>query len=193
MEKAALDLFATNGYDATTTAQIADHAGLEKRTFFRYFPDKREVLFGGTPALTEALRQSFHAQSASLSTWDALINALKATDATVAMDRELSRIRRDIISHNAELREREVLKAAQLEDLLHQLLVERGTTTLHARALARLAFLVYEQAFTAWLDAEHPPSFAVAVDHVHDELTRVLPMSPNHNGHAVPPSGQPSS
>jgi AcrR family transcriptional regulator len=177
LEKAALDLLAKNGYDATTTAQIADHAGLEKRTFFRYFPDKREVLFGGTPALTEALRQSFHAQPASVSAWNALINALKASDANVAMDLEISRVRRDIISHNAELREREVLKAAQLEDLLHQLLVERGTTALHARALARLAFLVYEQAFSAWLDAEHPQSFAAAIDQVQGELTRLLPMS----------------
>lgn len=177
LETAALDLFAKNGYDATTTAQIAEHAGLEKRSFFRYFPDKREVLFGGTPALTEALRQSFRAQSANVSAWDAVITALKASDTTVAMDPELTRTRRDVISQNAELREREVLKAAQLEDLLHRLLVDRGITTLHARALARLAFLVYEQAFTDWLDTEQPQSFAVVIDQVQDELTRLLPIA----------------
>jgi AcrR family transcriptional regulator len=47
LERAALALFAENGYDATTVAQIADRAGLTKSTFFRHFADKREVLFGG--------------------------------------------------------------------------------------------------------------------------------------------------
>jgi AcrR family transcriptional regulator len=45
---AAVDLFSEQGYDATTVSQIAERAGeLTKTTFFRYFPDKREVLFAG--------------------------------------------------------------------------------------------------------------------------------------------------
>src|SRR6201996_7707844 len=44
---AAMSLFEEQGYDATTVAEIAERAGLTKRTFFRYFADKREVLFGG--------------------------------------------------------------------------------------------------------------------------------------------------
>ena len=42
--RAALDLFAEQGYDDTTVVQIAERAGLTKSTFFRHFPDKREVL-----------------------------------------------------------------------------------------------------------------------------------------------------
>ena len=44
---AAIELFDERGYDATTVAEIAERAGLTKRTFFRYFSDKREVLFSG--------------------------------------------------------------------------------------------------------------------------------------------------
>ena len=33
--------------------EIAERAGLTERTFFRYFPDKREVLFGGQDRLRE--------------------------------------------------------------------------------------------------------------------------------------------
>ena len=44
---AAVDLFFEQGYDATTVAQIADRAGLTKSTFFRHFPDKRELLVAG--------------------------------------------------------------------------------------------------------------------------------------------------
>ncbi len=45
--RAAIDLFAEQGYDDTTVAQIAARAGLSKATFFRHFPDKREVLSAG--------------------------------------------------------------------------------------------------------------------------------------------------
>src|SRR6202012_418937 len=44
--RAAVELFAEQGYDATTVSEIAERAGgLTKTTFFRHFPDKREVLF----------------------------------------------------------------------------------------------------------------------------------------------------
>ena len=40
------------GYDETTVAEIAQHAGLTKSTFFRYFPDKRDVLAAGQETLS---------------------------------------------------------------------------------------------------------------------------------------------
>ncbi len=51
--KAAISLFDEQGFQETTVAQIADAAGLTKRTFFRYFADKREVLFNGSHELQE--------------------------------------------------------------------------------------------------------------------------------------------
>ena len=48
---AAIELFDEQGYEATTVAEIAERAGLTKRTFFRYFSDKREVLFSGSNEL----------------------------------------------------------------------------------------------------------------------------------------------
>ena len=48
---AAVDLFTEQGYDATTVAQIAERAGVTKSTFFRYFPDKRELLVAGQETL----------------------------------------------------------------------------------------------------------------------------------------------
>ena len=50
---AAIALFDERGYDQTTVAEITEAAGLTKRTFFRYFADKREVLFKGALELRE--------------------------------------------------------------------------------------------------------------------------------------------
>ena len=47
LQAAALELFATRGYEQTTAAEIAQSVGLTERTFFRHFSDKREVLFYG--------------------------------------------------------------------------------------------------------------------------------------------------
>ncbi|MFE3502288.1 TetR family transcriptional regulator [Kitasatospora sp. NPDC059160] len=46
LQGAALDLFSERGCAATTTAAIAERAGVTDRTFYRYFTDKSEVLFG---------------------------------------------------------------------------------------------------------------------------------------------------
>src|ERR1700710_2662274 len=51
---AALELYAGKGFEETTVAEIAQAAGLTERTFFRYFPDKREVLFAGSELLEQA-------------------------------------------------------------------------------------------------------------------------------------------
>lgn len=44
---AALDLFADQGFEATTVDRIAEHAGVGRRTFFRYFRSKEDAVFPG--------------------------------------------------------------------------------------------------------------------------------------------------
>ena len=50
-----MQLYVERGFEQTTVAEIAERAGLTARTFFRYFADKREVLFAGSAALQEQL------------------------------------------------------------------------------------------------------------------------------------------
>ncbi|MFC7108595.1 TetR/AcrR family transcriptional regulator [Nonomuraea rubra] len=54
LQEAALELFATRGFEQTTATEIAQSVGLTERTFFRHFSDKREVLFHGQHLLTQA-------------------------------------------------------------------------------------------------------------------------------------------
>src|SRR5271170_4302777 len=55
LEQAALELYLERGFEQTTVAEIAKRAGLTERTFFRYFADKREVLFSGSKELEEGI------------------------------------------------------------------------------------------------------------------------------------------
>src|SRR6266576_346602 len=78
LEQAALDLYVERGFEQTTVAEIAERAGLTARTFFRYFADKREVLFAGSSDLQEHLVHALDAAPKSASPMQAVAAALDA-------------------------------------------------------------------------------------------------------------------
>jgi AcrR family transcriptional regulator len=57
LKQAAMELFEEQGFEDTSAVQIAKRARVTTRTFFRYFPDKEEVLFADADTLHEALIQ----------------------------------------------------------------------------------------------------------------------------------------
>jgi AcrR family transcriptional regulator len=59
---AAYRLFHEQGFDATTVTEIADAAGIGRRTFFSYFPSKEAVVFDGVPELLEDLERTLDAR-----------------------------------------------------------------------------------------------------------------------------------
>jgi AcrR family transcriptional regulator len=68
----ALTLFAEQGYEATTMAQVAARAGVSQRSLFRYFGTKEDLVCGEQDALGELLVATVAAQPPEVSTWDAL-------------------------------------------------------------------------------------------------------------------------
>jgi len=58
---AATRLFAEQGYEKTTVADIAAAANVSTRTFFAYFPAKEDVLFAGTDQRLRAMAEAFAA------------------------------------------------------------------------------------------------------------------------------------
>jgi AcrR family transcriptional regulator len=75
---AALDLFTSDGYDATTIEQIAARAGVAERTFFHHFPSKEDVLFDGYAERLDEVTRRFRASSPTASLWSALAGASDA-------------------------------------------------------------------------------------------------------------------
>ncbi|WP_149563277.1 TetR/AcrR family transcriptional regulator [Streptomyces cacaoi] len=68
----AVRLFAEQGYEQTTIAQIAREAGISQRSLFRYFGTKEDLVCGDQEALGELLKRTVEQQPAEMSAWDAL-------------------------------------------------------------------------------------------------------------------------
>lgn len=87
LERAALALFAERGYEATTVAEIADRAGVSKSTFFRYFADKRAVLFGTRNMLADRFCDAILAAPPAAMAIDCIAAALESAAPGFTPDR----------------------------------------------------------------------------------------------------------
>ncbi len=152
LQQAALTLYRQRGFDNTTVAEIAEHAGLTKRTFFRYFADKREVLFSGSEALEELLVTEVGAAPESTAPLDAVAAALDAAAAMFEPRRELAARRQQIIAANPELQERELIKLQSLAGAVAQALRRRGVGDPAAILTAEAGITVFKVAFERWID-----------------------------------------
>lgn len=148
-----MELFAERGYEATTVAGIAERAGVTERTFFRHFPDKREVLFAGEELLEAAFVGAIAGAPADASLTDLLVAALDAGGGALqeARSRDNARVRNGIITANPQLQERELLKLAKLARAVTAALVARGVADVPARLAGDLVVSVFGTAFTRWI------------------------------------------
>jgi AcrR family transcriptional regulator len=168
LREAALELYVERGYEQTTVAEIAARAGLTARTFFRHFADKREVLFVGTP-LQDELVAALDAAPGSASPMEAVGAGLDAA-AGVLTDREFSRRRQLVITANADLQERELIKLATLSAALADGLRRRGVAEPVARLAAETGVAVFRVAFERWIDEPEDRGLARVLRESFDEL-----------------------
>jgi AcrR family transcriptional regulator len=149
---AAIELFREIGYEQTTVAAIAERAGLTARTFFRYFSDKREVLFSGSEPLQQAMVDALAQVPGEASAVDAIAAALtKAGDFFNDERRPFARLRNSVIAANKELHERELTKLATLSAALAQALRARGVGEPDASLVAEAGIAVFRVAFAQWV------------------------------------------
>jgi AcrR family transcriptional regulator len=115
LQQAALELFASRGYEQTTATEIAQAVGLTERTFFRHFSDKREVLFHGQDVFVQAFLDGVEAAPPGATPIELVGSALRSAAALFPDGRRShSRARQAVIDQNPALRERESHKLAGL-------------------------------------------------------------------------------
>ncbi|WP_090609084.1 helix-turn-helix domain-containing protein [Mycobacterium lentiflavum] len=158
---AAVELFADRGYDNVTVVEIAERAGLTKRTFFRHFADKREILFRGQDAYRELFAEAIANAPAESTPLEAIGAALAAFAAGFTDDRrEFVAKRQAVIDQNSDLKERDLLKAAALTTAIVDALVVRSVTPSTAKLAASIGALALEDAFQRWLQPANRKSLA---------------------------------
>ncbi|MGD0811439.1 MAG: TetR family transcriptional regulator [Acidimicrobiales bacterium] len=152
LERAALELYGERGFENTTVAEIAARAGLTERTFFRHYTDKREVLFWGAGALQELLVNAVADAPDAATPFEAVAGALEAAGAVLQERREYARQRQAVITANAELRERELIKLASLASAIALTLRRRGVKDPAASLTAEAGIAVFKVAFELWVN-----------------------------------------
>jgi AcrR family transcriptional regulator len=169
---AAVDLFTEQGYDATTVSEIAERAGgLTKMTFFRHFPDKREVLFAGQDIHSRILAEAIAAAPGPATPLQAVAAALDALAATFTDDRrEFAARLLTVIAADSELRERAAFKHIGLTEAMTQALEKRGVPDLTAGLAAELGIRAFDRAFARWADPASQQTLTDLARHALDEL-----------------------
>lgn len=160
LRQAALELFTEHGYDNVTITQIAERAGLTRRSFFRYFPDKREVLFAGSEQLPIAIAEAINTVPATSPALTAVFDALTVIGTQLIGLVDGIAERRAVIDASPELQERERTKGAAITTAIRDALGDRGVPPLAAKLLAQVAGAAFQNAFERWVDAGGAASFA---------------------------------
>ena len=166
---AALELFAQNGFEQTTAAEIAARAGVTERTFFRHFPDKREVLFEGQHILVEGLTAAIAAAPPDLPPMAVLRRAFAAVTPMFETNRSFSAPRQRVIAASPALQEREAAKGAAITRAVADALQKRGIERPRAMLAAQAGSAVLSHAFDSWV-ADPSQSLDAWFDRAFEEL-----------------------
>ncbi len=169
--RAALDLFTEQGYDNTTVVQIAERAGVTKSTFFRHFPDKREVLVAGQDTLCQLLTDGIATAPSTATPLEAVAEALDfASSAFTPERRDFGPRVRAVIAANTELQERDALKRTSLASALEDALKKRGVPDPTSSLAAELGVLALKRAHANWSDPTNQKTFSELARQSLDEL-----------------------
>jgi AcrR family transcriptional regulator len=152
---AAVDLFTEQGYDATTVAQIAERAGVTKSTFFRHFPDKRELLVAGQETLSRLLAEGIAEAPGDASPLQAVAAGLeRASTAMGSVSREFAPRLKAAVAASSELQERDALKSVSLAAAMTTALAARGVPGPTAALAGELGVLAFKRGYAEWAEGD---------------------------------------
>jgi AcrR family transcriptional regulator len=152
LQLAALELYRDQGYERTTAADIAAKAGVTERTFFRHFADKREVLFDGDAAFSDALTSAVRQAPAALGPWDTLFLAFRSVEPMFVENRPFTGPRQHVIAGSPALQERAMAKTRSVIAALAAALCERKVPAHQASLAAQMGMATLSHAVAKWFE-----------------------------------------
>jgi AcrR family transcriptional regulator len=172
LRTAALELFLEHGYENVTVTQIADRAGLTRRTFSRYFADKRDVLFAGSDQLPGLLADALRGVDPDVPPFEAVLHAL--TDAAAVLGNRVAGHapqRRAVIAASPELQERGHAKFAAVATALAAVLRARGADQSSAQLFADVGVALFRSGFDQWVATPNDSDLASRIREAATQLS----------------------
>ena len=125
IEAVAFDLFARNGFDETTVEDIAASAGIGRRTFFRYFGSKNDVVWGEFDSGLEHFRRALESADPEQPWMDELRAAVVEFNALAPDQIAVHRTRMELILHVPALQAYATLMYARWRDIVTEFVATR--------------------------------------------------------------------
>jgi len=173
---AAIELFATNGFEETTVAEIAASAGISRRSFFRYFESKDDLLAQSVVNYGRALAASVAACPSSCSPLE-VIRETVAAGAKYAASQPRTRQSIQIAIKSASARQAHQSRMIEVEDVLAQAFAARmqdaSKDAMQPRLLASLTLLIMNRSILSWFHHEYR-DLSAASRQVFTQLERIL-------------------
>jgi len=155
LEIISLRLFSEQGFEDTTVERIAAEAGVSRRTFFRYFDSKADVLWHAFDGEVRALRAAFSAIAPEVPLMEAIRQAVVGVNRYSAADVPELRTRMNLISSVPALQ----ASAAQHYDAWERTVIEFAAgrlglepDSLYPLAIGRATLAVCRSAYDRWAD-----------------------------------------
>jgi len=121
----SIRLFAAQGYEATTVDEVAAAAGVSRRTLFRQFHSKEDLIFADHESLLEQVGELLTGAAPGDDPWWSVCAAAELVFAHFHANRELAVRRYRVVADVAALRDRELVTTYRYQRLFEDHLRSR--------------------------------------------------------------------
>jgi TetR/AcrR family transcriptional regulator, regulator of mycofactocin system len=154
IEKAALELIAEQGFEETSVEEIAAAAGISRRTFFRYFSSKNDILFGNFDALLRRLDEWLSAVDDDRPMLDVIADAVMRFNRVHTDGQVAHRQRMELIMHTPALRANAALRNGEWQAVVAGYAARRmreDPDALGPQLIAHITLGASNAAYEQWL------------------------------------------
>jgi len=154
VEQAAFELFGSQGFERTTIDDIAEAAGIGRRTFFRYFPSKNDIAWGDFDAELTKMRKRLAEYPADRPLLEVISDALVEFNRIGPEQADWHRQRMELILSTPALQAHSALRYADWRQALAEFVARRldvAPDSLAPQAIAYATLGVALAAYEQWL------------------------------------------
>ncbi|TCP41211.1 TetR family transcriptional regulator [Tamaricihabitans halophyticus] len=163
---AAMRLFLSQGFEVTTVEEIAQAAGISRRSYFRYFASKDEVFAGALASIGQAIGHTLAKRPLSESPWDALRRAFDPLLDQAGTDPNAEALGRLMLERPSLQQGKHTAWQTEIATALETRLPAdaTGDRSLSAQALAAAAIACLHTAQAQWLAPDEHRELATLLD-----------------------------